>query len=113
MYVLSLKAALDTIFLLGNIFPRIWEFVGTLWFIDQDSEFQRGLCYVIVEGLKMKTFDVPIDFYKTFVIEKKYASITQQTFFTFWYSQFVNSGLMLIGIPPILYGYLLVVDHSG
>ena len=61
----------------------------------------------------MKTFDVPIDFYKTFVIEKKYASITQQTFFTFWYSQFVNSGLMLIGIPPILYGYLLVVDHSG
>lgn len=85
MYVLSLKVALDTVFLLGNILPLIWETIGNLWFIDSDSEFQRGFCYVLVEGLKMKTFEVPIDFYRTFVIEKKYDSSNTKTFYTFWH----------------------------
>ena len=55
---------------------------------------------------------MPIDFYQTFVIEKKYLKI-QKTFSEFWFELCVNSALVLISMPPILYGYLLVADYSG
>ena len=113
MYERSLKVALDIIFLLGNIMPLVWDSVGQLYFIDADSEFQRGFCFVVVEALKIKTFDVPIAFYKTFVIEKKYDLTNIKTFEIFWYDLFVESGLMMITFPPILYGYIIVVDYGG
>lgn len=57
MFVLGLKVALDTIFILGNIMPMIWDNVANIFpFIDPESEFQRGLAFLIIEYLKTKFF---------------------------------------------------------
>jgi hypothetical protein len=38
MFAISLKVALDTIFILGNIMPMIWDNVSSIFFfIDPDS----------------------------------------------------------------------------
>jgi STE24 endopeptidase len=106
MYVLSLKIALDCLLILCNIMPLVWDSViNIFFFIDPNSEFQRGLCFLIIESLKAKTFEVPISLYQTFVIEKKY-DYTNKTFQLFVYDLIVECALMLIILPPILYGYL-------
>lgn len=113
MYVLSLKIALDCLLILCNIMPLVWNSVPDLFgFIDPESEFQRGLCFLLVESLKAKCFEVPISLYQTFVIEKKY-DYTNKTFQLFCYDMVVEGALMLIILPPILYGYLEVVDAGG
>ena len=50
--------------------------------------------------------------YQTFIIEKKY-NFTNKTFDLFVYDLFVEGLLFLIIFPPILYGYLRVVDIGG
>lgn len=55
---------------------------------------------------------MPISAYQTFVIEKKY-NFTNKTIEIFIYDLFVEATLMLIIFPPIIYGYLQVVQVGG
>lgn len=55
---------------------------------------------------------MPISAYQTFVIEKKY-NFTNKTLELFIYDLFVEGALMLIIFPPIIYGYLQVVQLGG
>lgn len=93
--------------------PLVWNSVPELFpFVDRESEFQRGVCFLIIESLKAKTFEVPISLYQIFVIERKY-NYTNKTISLFFYDLVVECALMLIILPPILYGYLRVVDAGG
>jgi STE24 endopeptidase len=55
---------------------------------------------------------VPFSAYQTFIIEKKY-NFSNKTFDLFIYDLLVETGLMLIIFPPIIYGYLRVVELGG
>lgn len=73
MYVLSLNTAIDCIQLATFVMPQIWEGVPIIFpFIDKDSEFQRGLLYMMLESLKKLMVDVPIQLYQTFVLDQRY-----------------------------------------
>lgn len=60
----------------------------------------------------MCSIQVPLLTYQTFIIEKKY-NFTNKTFDLFAYDLFVEGLLLVIIFPPIIYGYLRVVDIGG
>lgn len=110
MLALSIRTAVDCLAILCNLLPFIWHNLDAIFpFISMDSEFQRAVGYVLVEAFMAKAFGVPFSVYQTFVIEKKY-NFTNKTVELFIYDLFVEAALMLIIFPPIIYGYLQVVE---
>lgn len=110
MLALSIRMAVDCLAIMCNILPFIWNNVDILLpFISMESEFQRAVGYVLIEAFLSKAFEVPIAVYKTFIIEKKY-NFTNKTVELFVYDLFVEAALMLIIFPPIIYGYLQVIE---
>ena len=113
MLALSIRMAVDCLAIMCNLLPFIWENVNIVFpFMSMDSEFQRAVGYVLVEAFISKAFWVPISVYQTFVIEKKY-NLTNKTVEIFVYDLFVEAVLMLIIFPPIIYGYLKVVEFDA
>lgn len=69
MLALSIRAAADTLTIMCNLLPFIWENVHNIFpFISMESEFQRAVGYTLIEAFKSKAFEVPISAYQTFVI---------------------------------------------
>lgn len=105
--------AVDTLSIMCNLLPFIWDNVSVVFpFVSMSSEFQRAVGYTLIEAFKTKAFEVPISAYQTFVIEKKY-NFTNKTIEIFIYDLLVEATLMVIIFPPIIYGYLQVVQVGG
>lgn len=68
--------------------------------------------YILVEAFVIKAFYVPLAAYETFIIEKKYG-FTNKTLDLFIYDLFMEGILMLIIFPPILFGYLRIIEYGG
>lgn len=67
---------------------------------------------MLIEAFVKKAFQVPLDAYRTFVIDKKY-NVTHTTLDSFVYDLVVDAALMLLSFPPIILGYLWVVTNGG
>lgn len=57
MLALSIRMAADTLTIVCNLLPFIWDNVHVIFpFISMDSEFQRAVGYTLIEAFKSKAF---------------------------------------------------------
>lgn len=113
MLSLSIRMSLDCICIMCNILPFIWDNVAVIFpFVNMEDQFQRAMGYILVEAFLIKAFYVPLIAYETFVIQKKYG-FTNKTLDLFIYDLFMEGILMVIIFPPILFGYLRIVEYGG
>lgn len=67
---------------------------------------------MIIESLRTKTIDVPFQLYDIFIIQDKYG-LNKKTLQLYFYDLVLETALTFTIIPPVLYGYLYVVDYGG
>ena len=115
MLSLSIKTGVDCMCIMCNIWPFIWDNIDQIIpFVDMKSETQRAICYVLIECFIRQAFNVPFSAYETFIMEKKYAFTHRtKTFQTFVKDLFINGLFTVFIIPPVLIGYLRVVEYGG
>lgn len=113
MLSLSIKKAVDILCIIANVLPFVWDNLDVIFpIIDTQSEFQKAVAFIVIEAYKIKAFDVPFNVYEMYVIERRYNN-TVKSFDLFIYDMVIESGLMLIIYPPIIFGYLRVVELGG
>eukprot|EP01016_Furgasonia_blochmanni_P042519 TRINITY_DN5651_c0_g1_i6.p1 TRINITY_DN5651_c0_g1~~TRINITY_DN5651_c0_g1_i6.p1 ORF type:complete len:368 (+),score=75.57 TRINITY_DN5651_c0_g1_i6:410-1513(+) len=95
--------------------PFLWERCGDiLMWMGQDptSEFQRGLVFLFIDSLKTRIIDLPFDLYYTFVLEEKHG-YNKKTWQTFVKDEILEFLVMAVVLPPILYGFLYIIENGG
>ncbi len=113
MLALSIQFGVEVLVMLGGIMPLVWDYSGTLPFIDPASEFQRGFVFVLFEAIRHKAFDVPIVLYDTLIIRPRHSPAPRLTMAQIFYDQLIECFSMLVSLPPLLYAYLWLTDRSG
>eukprot|EP00271_Cylindrocystis_brebissonii_P008098 TRINITY_DN22126_c0_g1_i1.p1 TRINITY_DN22126_c0_g1~~TRINITY_DN22126_c0_g1_i1.p1 ORF type:complete len:477 (+),score=81.72 TRINITY_DN22126_c0_g1_i1:124-1431(+) len=95
------------------LFPRVWEWTGAhlpVW--AKESELAHSLAFLTALHVFSLVMELPFSLYSTFVLEARHG-FNKQTLRGFFKDMLLETALMVVLAPPLLYAILLIVKIGG
>ncbi|KAK9830225.1 hypothetical protein WJX72_010439 [[Myrmecia] bisecta] len=109
------STTLTTVLLLNGYLPWMWDkstAVAVKLGYDASHEIKIAIIFMALEGLKDMILGLPWSLWATFIIEERHG-FNKQTLRLFFLDKLKELALALVLMPPILAGFLYILQHTG
>lgn len=107
------KVFIEITLTLTYVYPFLWKASSRLCsFVDSNSDYQRGLVFLLLEYIRSKVIDIPFSLYHSFIIEERHG-FNKKTFRLFLKDEILGFLISLILVPIVLFVYIYLVENGG
>lgn len=109
----SVKTIIEILLTVTFIYPFLWaKSIQLFPFIDPNSEFQRGMAFLLLEYFRSKLFEIPFSLYFSFIVEEKHG-FNKKTIRLFAKDLLLEFLVTSLIAPIVLFFYIYLIENGG